>query len=241
MEQITAMKITQLELRNFRNQVDPETFELGDVSYISGHNGTGKTTLAHAICYALFGVSYYGEQKIERLMNEDSDSVSVRMQFIDQDGNIHNITRSRNKDKTYILLDGVTVRQAQIEGMFCERDMFLSMFNPAYLTECMDSADSRKLVLRYLGEVSNEDILQEIGGSREYLDGIDLSVKPPEMLMSDFRAMIRQAEQQSDILKGNIDAVKQNLEASKKKLSDLYDERRKTDEEIYNKVNERCG
>lgn len=232
MEQITAMKITQLELQNFRNQVDPETFELGDVSYISGHNGTGKTTLAHAVCYALFGVSYYGEQKIERLMNEDSDSVSVRMQFIDQNGNIHNIIRSRNKDKTYILLDGVTVRQAQIEAMFCERDMFLAMFNPTYLTECMDSADSRKLVLRHLGEVSNEDVLQEIGSCREYLDGVDLSTKPPEMLMSDFRAMIRGAEQQSDILKGNIDVVKQNLEASKKKLSDLYDERRKTDEEI---------
>ena len=86
MEQISSMKITGITLTNFRNHSKTEHFDFGDLNYITGHNGTGKTTMAHAICYALYSVSYYGEQKIERLMNENANDVSVRLDFVDQNG-----------------------------------------------------------------------------------------------------------------------------------------------------------
>ena len=63
MEQITAMKIKGVTFTDFRNHKAPQSYTFGDISYITGHNGTGKTTMAHGICYALYGVSYYGEQK----------------------------------------------------------------------------------------------------------------------------------------------------------------------------------
>lgn len=62
MEQITAMKITGLGLQNFRNHTEPQYFQFGDYRFVSGHNGSGKTAMAHGICYAFYGVSYYGEQ-----------------------------------------------------------------------------------------------------------------------------------------------------------------------------------
>ena len=49
MEQITSMKITGLTLTNFRNHSETEHFDFGDLSYITGHNGTGKTTIANII------------------------------------------------------------------------------------------------------------------------------------------------------------------------------------------------
>ena len=50
MEQITAIKITGLTLNNFRNHTETTHFDFGDISYITGHNGTGKTTMAHGLC-----------------------------------------------------------------------------------------------------------------------------------------------------------------------------------------------
>lgn len=126
MEQITAMKITGLTLTNFRNHTEPTHFDFGDITYITGHNGTGKTTTAHAVCYALYGVSYYGEQKIERLMNEKADSVKVQMDFIDQNGVAHSLVRTRFNEKNSLLYDGYTITQTHLEQMFCDTLPFVN-------------------------------------------------------------------------------------------------------------------
>lgn len=68
MKKITTMKIIAPEMENFRNHTAKECFEFGDMTFITGHNGTGKTTMAHAVCYVLYGVNYYGLQKIERII-----------------------------------------------------------------------------------------------------------------------------------------------------------------------------
>lgn len=133
MEQITAMKIKGVTFTDFRNHKAPQSYTFGDISYITGHNGTGKTTMAHGICYALYGVSYYGEQKIERLMNEKAAGTQVQLDFTDQNGTTHTLIRNRSGDKTALLLDGYTVRQGDIDRIFCDKETFLSMFNPTYL------------------------------------------------------------------------------------------------------------
>ena len=56
MEQITEISIKEISLSGFRNQKEPVSFALGDVNCVTGHNGTGKTTLAHAVAFAFYGV-----------------------------------------------------------------------------------------------------------------------------------------------------------------------------------------
>ena len=232
MEQITAMKITGLGLYNFRNHTEQQYFEFGDYSFISGHNGSGKTTMAHGICYALYGVSYYGEQKIERLMNENANELRVQLDFTDQNGKAHTLVRSRKDDKISLMMDGYTIRQSDIERLFCERDVFLAMFNPTYLTERMTGNEGRELILKFLSAVEPKTVLEQIGSYAEALKDIDLTVTAPEALLDNYRKLIRQADKQLDVLQGNIDAVEEAMESSEKQLSDLYAERRTTESAI---------
>ena len=231
MFEITYMKITGITLENFRNHTASVHYDFGDVSTISGHNGVGKTTMAHAVCYALYGVSYTGEQKIERLMHENADSVKVSLDFIDQNGKEHTLLRSRWRDKTSLTLDSYTIQQTAIDKMFGERDMFLSMFNPTYLTECMKN-NGRELILSCIPPVSKEEILKSLPEWSCYLENMPLEHETPEELLKQTRAGIRRAEQQSDILEGHIESFTQTRDSSEHKLETLYSEKKEIETEV---------
>lgn len=221
MEQITAMKITGITFTDFRNHKAPKSYAFGDISYIIGHNGTGKTTMAHGICYALYGVSYYGEQKIERLMNEKSAGTQVQLDFADQNGKAHTLIRNRNGDKTALLLDGYTIRQGDIDRIFCDKETFLAMFNPTYLTERLGEK-GRPLILKYLLPVSANTVLEQMSETyREYLEGIDLNTSPPEEKLKELRNAIRQAENQEAYLQGTISSYEEARQTSEQKLAEL--------------------
>lgn len=225
MEQITAMKITGITFTDFRNHKAPESYSFGDISYITGHNGTGKTTMAHGICYALYGVSYYGEQKIERLMNENAAGTQVQLDFTDQNNKAHTLIRNRNGDKTALLLDTYTIRQTDIDRMFCDKETFLSMFNPTYLTERLGEK-GRALILKYLQPVSADTVLEQIGeGYRAYLDGINLNTSSPELQLKDYREAIRKTEEQETFLQGHIASIEDAQATAENKLSELYAEK----------------
>lgn len=227
MEQITAMKITGITFTDFRNHKAPESYSFGDISYITGHNGTGKTTMAHGICYALYGVSYYGEQKIERLMNENAAGTQVQLDFTDQNGKAHTLVRNRNGDKTVLFLDTYTIRQTDIDRMFCDKETFLSMFNPTYLTERLGEK-GRALILKYLKPVSADTVLEQMDeGYRAYLDGIDLNTSSPELQLKDYREAIQQIEEQEAYLLGNIASMEEAQNTAEQKLSELYAEKAK--------------
>lgn len=227
MEQLTSMKITGITLSNFRRFTEEKHFDLGDISCVFGHNGSGKTTLAHAVCYALYGVTYYGEQKIERLMNENSKDTSVQLQFSDQNGDSHTLIRKRIGDKTSLFYDGFTVTQSEIEAKFCDKNTFLSMFNPFYLTEQMGDTQGRSLVLKYLKPVSNDAVLSEIGDFAKHLEGIDLSKTPVDELLKMYRSECSRCEKQLLMLEGRLSEINGNSDTSSKKLDELYELRGK--------------
>ena len=231
MDPITAMKITGLTLNNFRNHTQTTHFDFGDLSYITGHNGTGKTTMAHAVCYALYGVSYYGEQKIERLMNENANGLQVKLDFIDQNGKAHSLVRSRNGDKGSITYDGYTINQSGIEQLFGDKNTFLAMFNPTYLAENMGS-DGRGLILWHLKPISKKEVLAAIPSYSAPLEDFSLDENSPEQMMKDVRTEIRRAEQQLDVLKGQIQSIQEAQQTAKQKLGQLRSDKESTESRI---------
>lgn len=231
MKKITSMKILSLEMENFRNHTENERFELGDMTFITGHNGTGKTTMAHAICYVLYGVNYYGLQKIERIINEKANSVKVKLEFMDQDGEVHTLIRARKADKGTLLLDGYSVTNEEIEQNFCDKRLFLSMFNPSYLVETLGEK-GRELVLKYLAPIAPETVIEKLPSFSAVLNNISFKENSPDLLIQSFRDDIRRAEQQIDVLNGNIQSIKENSATAKQKLDALYADKRSTEAQI---------
>lgn len=231
MNNITTLNIIALTLQNFRNHTETDRYDFSDLNLVTGHNGAGKTTIAHGICYALYGVSYYGEQKIDQLMNENASNVEVKLEFSDQDGQEHTLIRSRHHDKTQLLLDGFTARQTDIDRLFCPKDEFLSMFNPAYLVENMGS-DGRNLVLRHLQPTPHETVLEQIGTYATHLEGLDLTTNDPGQMIKNCRLAIRDTEQQQDSLAGSITAIQDAIKESEGKLDTLYADKFRVEETI---------
>lgn len=223
MDRITALRIRRLTLWNFRNHTEPVAYDFGDLTYITGKNRAGKTTIAHAIAYALYGVNAFGEQNIDGLMNEHTHRTKVQMEFIDQNAEPHQLMRFRNDDQTELTLDSYTVRQKEIDMMFCDKDTFLSMFNPMYLAENMNSKDARNLITKYLKKVSVEEAIAALPGPlRDTLKNIELSF--PEDTLRACKSELTYLKNQTLFTQGQLAAFRQEKEENSQKLGQLQKE-----------------
>lgn len=212
MEQITEISIKEISLSGFRNQKEPVSFALGDISCVTGHNGTGKTTLAHAAAFAFYGVTYFGEQKADRLINSESAGCEVKIDFTDQNGVLHSLIRRRFGSKTELIFDSFSVRQEEINRFICDKDTFLCILNPFYLTS-FGEVKGRELLFRNLKTVSSEQILSAMSdGFKKPLEGLNIT-EPAEML-TDYRAGIRRCDEQLRILETKRATLRETVQAN---------------------------
>lgn len=212
MEQITEISIKEISLSGFRNQKEPVSFALGDVNCVTGHNGTGKTTLAHAVAFAFYGVTYFGVQKADRLINSESAGCEVKVDFTDQNGVLHSLIRRRAGSKTELIFDSFSVRQEEINRFICDKDTFLCILNPFYLTS-FGEAKGRELLFRNLKTVGSEQIISAMSDSfKKPLEGLNIT-EPAEML-SDYRAGIRRCDEQLRILETKRATLRETVQAN---------------------------
>ena len=212
MEQITEISIKEISLSGFRNQKELVSFALGDVNCVTGHNGTGKTTLAHAVAFAFYGVTYFGEQKADRLINSESAGCEVKVDFTDQNGVLHSLIRRRFGSKTELIFDSFSVRQEEINRFICDKDTFLCILNPFYLTS-FSEVKGRELLFRNLKTVGSEQILSAMSdGFKKPLEGLNIT-EPAEML-TDYRAGIRRCDEQLRILETKRATLRETVQAN---------------------------
>lgn len=212
MEKINKISIRQISLMGFRNQREPVSFSFGDVNCVTGHNGTGKTTLAHAIAFAFYGVTYFGDQKADRLINSESNCCEVRVDFTDQNGIVHSITRRRSAAKTELIFDSCSVRQEEINRFICDKDTFLCILNPLYLTG-FSEAKGRELLFRNLKTLDSGQILSAMSERfKKPLEGLEIT-EPAEML-SFYRAGIRRCDEQIRILEAKRVTLRETVQAN---------------------------
>ncbi len=99
------MRLLSLHLQNFKGHRNLEV-RFGDITKITGANGTGKTSIFDAFCFVLTGKDSLGRvcgtgQKGEatiRPRKDDGDlvhevEVSVMAQLVDEDGEVHTLQR----------------------------------------------------------------------------------------------------------------------------------------------------
>ena len=217
MDKITSFSILGIKLEGFKRFKEPYEVRFDKLTYISGGNGQGKTTIADAIAYAFCGTPFWGEAYCERLHNPEVKTMSVDVQFVDQNGEIHRLVRKRDivSGANTVFFDNTQIRQSDVPLIFAERDIFLSVFNPLYFIEKI-ATDGRTLLQKLLPAIPDDEVLSQLSEpTRAILEG--QSLLDPECFMKNKRAELREDEETCTYYEGQIDLLQtQQREASEK-------------------------
>lgn len=203
MKKIEQFQITSLMLSGFKSYEEPTELVFGNPTVITGGNGRGKSSIADAIAFAVTGCPFFGERGIDRLHNENNPDVAIRMCFVDGTGTLHELNRTRRKNRMTITYDGYEIRQLDLADLFGERDVFLSILNPLYFIEELGE-DGKKLLERYLPTIPHETVLSQLSEPvREHLK--NETILSPEGSLKRCREEIRSLEERITYLRGQKD------------------------------------
>lgn len=219
MKTIRSFEITGMKLSGFKCYQEPTQLDFGNPTVVTGGNGCGKTSIADAIAFAFTGLPFFGERGIDRLHSEQNPELFVSVQFVDENGQFHELTRTRQKSRMVITYDGYEIRQLDLTDMFGERDVFLSIFNPLYFIEELGD-DGKKLLERYLPAISHEEVLSQLNeNARTSLE--NESILSPEVYLKKRREEIRDLEQTVIYLTGQKDLAESQRQDGQKKAAEL--------------------
>ena len=203
MEKISSLQITGMTIAGFKSYEEPTELAFGNPTAITGGNGRGKTSIADAIAFAITGLPFFGERGIDKLHNEVQPDVFITMNFVDELGRAHVLTRTRRKNTMTILYDGYEIRQMDLTELFGERDVFLSIFNPLYFIEELGN-DGKNLLERHLPVIPHETVLAQLSdATRASLEGEN--IPSPETFLKKKREDIRDLEETIIYLQGQKD------------------------------------
>lgn len=219
MDKITAFSITGLTLAGFKSYAQSVELEFGNPTLITGGNACGKSSIADAIAFAVTGLPFFGERGIDRLHAEDNPELYVAMRFLDQQGQEHELIRTRKKGRMSISMDDRELRQQDLTAMFGEKDVFLSIFNPLYFIEELGD-DGKHLLERYLPPLPPEQVLSQLDASvHDLLQGENLA--SPASYLKKRREELRELDEGIIYLSGQKDLLLQQRREQEEKRSAL--------------------
>lgn len=164
------MKINYIKTIGFRK--NKETFEtnLYDITSITGGNTKGKTNILYAIIWGFLGTNLTGDEK-EWLGNKNSDDCLVELHFTDNFNTPHILVRYKNKydnSKNFIMLDGKTATQKDIQSFYGDKKLFLSILNPNYFIS-KKPAEQKELLDKYLPEIDISIVYDKLDNTEKAL------------------------------------------------------------------------
>ncbi len=164
------MKINYIKTMGFRKYF--ETFEtnLYDITSITGGNTKGKTNILYAIIWGFLGTNLTGDEK-EWLGNKNSDDCLVELHFTDNFNIPHILIRYKNKydnSKNFIMLDGKTANQKDIQSFYGDKKLFLSILNPNYFI-FKKTAEQKELLDKYLPEINIRAVYNKLDNNEKTL------------------------------------------------------------------------
>ena len=230
MKKIEQFQITSLNISGFKSYEGPTELVFGNPTVITGGNGRGKTSIADAIAFVVTGLPFFGERGIDRLHNESNPDVAIRMCFVDETGAHHELTRTRRKSRMTISYDGYEIRQLDLNDMFGERDVFLSILNPLYFIEELGE-DGKNLLEMYLPMIPHETVLAQLSEPvREALK--NESLLSPDVYLKRRREEIRGLEERITYLGGQKDLAESQSKSHGQAQQDLKNQLEALREEI---------
>ncbi len=207
MEKVTSFQITSLTMSGFKCYDEPTRFDFGNPTTITGGNGRGKSSIADAIAFTITGLPFFAERKLDPLHCDDNGDLHITMEYMDQAGIAHCIHRSRKAGRMTIALDDLEIRQMDLNQMFGEKDVFLSIFNPLYFIEELGD-DGKNLLARHLPPVTHETILEGLNPStRQVVESMEFT--SAEGCIRDLRAEMLETKEHLVYLAGQRDLTRE--------------------------------
>lgn len=164
------MKINYIKTIGFRK--NKETFEtnLYDITSIIGGNTKGKTNILYAIIWGFLGTNLTGDEK-EWLGNKNSENCLVELHFTDNSNMPHILVRYKNKydnSKNFLVLDGKTANQKDIQLYYGDKKLFLSVLNPNYFLY-KKPAEQKELLDKYLPKIDINIVYDRLDANEKAL------------------------------------------------------------------------
>jgi len=207
MKKINGFTITRMSMSGFKCFEETTTFDFGDTTFITAQNGQGKSSIADAIAFVFVGTPFFGDKGLDRLHNRNTDEMMVGIDFIDDSGETHNLTRTRKRENTTITYNGLAARQSNLNEAFGDKDIFLSILNPLYFINVLGDS-GKNLLEKLLPVVSHEEVLVALPEStRTTLER--QTILSPEGFIKNRRAELRDLEKTLIGYRSQQDLVKQ--------------------------------
>jgi DNA repair exonuclease SbcCD ATPase subunit len=151
-----------LSLKNFKSHsLLHLTFK--EITRISGDNGQGKSSLAEAITWCLYGVDPLGSKMDPTPLNYDFDETLVELLIL-VDGKQIMLGRGIEKGKSKYYINEVPEKATPFDDLvnsLFDKNLFLSIFNPGYFfTQHWEK--QRSQLLQYVSEPTNAEVLKEL-------------------------------------------------------------------------------
>lgn len=219
MKKINGFSITRLTLTGFKCYKETASFDFGDSTFITASNGQGKSSIADAIAFAFVGTPFFGDKGLDRLQNRFAQEMTVSVDFVDDNGDNHNLTRSRKRDATSITYDGITVRQSDLNEAFGGKDVFLSILNPLYFIDVLGDS-GKSLLEKLLPTVKHEDVLASLPSSTQKILR-DQPISSPETFIKNRRSELRKLDESLISYRGQQELLDYQRDERKTKLNEL--------------------
>jgi len=221
MKRIRKFYILNVKMEGFKRFKEPFSVALDKVTYISGANGQGKTSIADAIAFAFCGTPFNGERSCDRLLNPGCKEMNVEVRFVDENGEIHILSRRRDLKSSTIMFDGILTRQSDVSAMFADKDIFLSVLNPLYFIEKI-ADDGREFLQKLLPPVKESEILEMLDESSKALIENE-NIPDPEFYIKKRREELKELDESDKYLDGQIDLLKTQRRETEEKLDSVLE------------------
>lgn len=211
-------QIKSLTIKDFKGVTTQEFYEFGNEVVIQGDNFTGKTTIAEAILFALYGVDLQGSSRTDALVNKDLKRGKCEVSVVlETDQGEFKVSRSATKAKKFIKLDKTEVTQKEVTEIVGEMDLFIVSYLPTHVLNFKDK-EAREYFMKFVGEVDPSEVLKELGAFAEPLEGLNLT--NIEELKKNLREDSKSFERDLDYIDGRMVSVNDTL---KQTLNDHVD------------------
>lgn len=152
------IQFISLYLENFKNH-NKSNIEFADITTIEGRNGAGKSSVAEAVTWCLYGIDALGS-KLDPKPLKDKDAETKVELLIQVDDKKILLSRIQKKTTKYYIneVPEKATKFNELVSELFDKDLFLSLFNPTYF--CTQNWQvQREQLLSYISEPTNKEIL----------------------------------------------------------------------------------